>query len=137
MPPKNCHVCSLVFVYGTLKRGFGNHRVMIEAGGEFVCEGMTATPFPLVEQGLPFLLFRPGHGHRVEGEIYRVDNLRGWKRLDQLEGHPDFYRRRLIDIESTDGEIRETWTYFVAGRNEMLAGLPPLRAYVGHRLAQA
>ena len=126
MPPED-H--PLVFVYGTLKRGFGNHGVMLDAGGEFVCEGVTATPFPLVEQGLPFLIFLPGHGHRVKGEVYRVGDSRGWQQLDRLEGHPDFYRRRLIGVESAEGEIYEAWTYFVVERDDALAGLPPLRAY--------
>lgn len=126
MPPRD-H--PLVFVYGTLKRGFHNHRVMAEAGGEFVCEGVTVTPFPLVERGLPFLIFRPGEGHRVEGEIYRVGDERGWERLDRLEGHPDFYQRRLIEAEGADGEIYEAWAYFIARGAEALAGLPPLRAW--------
>ncbi|MBE2202970.1 MAG: gamma-glutamylcyclotransferase [Chthoniobacterales bacterium] len=121
----------LVFVYGTLKRGFGNHRVMADAGGEFICEGRTVTPLPLVAQGLPFLLDQPGHGHRVEGEVYRVGDSRGWDRLDRLEGHPDFYRRRLIEVEGTDGDRYEAWAYFIA-REEALAGLPRLCAYV-HR----
>ncbi len=119
----------LVFVYGTLKRGFGNHRVMQEAGGEFVCEGATAMPFPLVQQGLPFLILRPGHGHRVEGEIFRVGTACGWDRLDRLEGHPEFYRRRLIDVEGADGEIYEAWAYFVARMDEAFAGLPSMSRY--------
>ena len=39
----------LVFVYGTLKRGFHNHRVMRQAGGEFVCGGrhLGSEPAPI------------------------------------------------------------------------------------------
>lgn len=119
----------LVFVYGTLKRGLGNYRVMMEAGGEFICEGVTATRFPLVEQGLPFLLDRPGHGHQVQGEIFRVETPAGWRRLDCLEGHPNFYRRRLISIEGADGTLHDAWTYFVVRAEAKLATLPPLRSY--------
>lgn len=126
MPPEDK---PLVFVYGTLKRGFGNHGVMLDAGGEFICEGSTATAFPLVVRGLPFLLFRPGEGHQVEGELFRIGSARGWDRLDRLEGHPDFYRRRLIAVDGRDGELYEAWAYFVTGEDGSFAGLPPLCAY--------
>lgn len=118
----------LVFVYGTLKRGFGNHRVMADAGGEFVCEGRTVTPFPLVVQGLPYLIFRPGNGQRVEGEVYRIADDEGWYRLDSLEGHPNFYRRKLIEVEGEDGDIYEAWAYFIVNEGN-LAELPHLCAY--------
>ena len=59
----------LVFVYGTLKRGFGNHSVMKRAGGEFVSCGRTVERYPLVVSGLPYLLDIRGQGYQVEGEI--------------------------------------------------------------------
>lgn len=104
----------LVFVYGTLKRGFGNHRVMLLAGGHFVCEGKTLEHLPLIQRGLPYLLDQPGRGRQVEGEIFRIPDRSGWRHLDLLEGHPDFYRRRLTDILGSDGETYEAWTYFLA-----------------------
>jgi len=126
MPPEN-H--PLVFVYGTLKRGFHNHRVMEEAGAQFVCAGATVTCFPLVQSGLPFLLHRPGEGHRVEGEIFRVPTAAGWERLDRLEGHPTFYRRKITPIQGDEGDLYAAWTYFLARADKDLARLPPLCAY--------
>jgi gamma-glutamylcyclotransferase (GGCT)/AIG2-like uncharacterized protein YtfP len=41
-------------------------------------------------------------GLGVYGELYKVDELT-LKRLDRLEGHPDFYRRSditVIDLET-------------------------------------
>lgn len=131
MPPEDCHNCPLVFVYGTLKRGLGNHRVMVVAGGEFVCEGVTSVRFPLVEHGLPYLLHRPGEGHQVEGEIFRIGSSEGWCKLDRLEGHPSFYRRRLIEVQGHDGDRYMAWAYFIARAEASLATLPFLRAYVG------
>lgn len=126
MPPES-H--PLVFVYGTLKRGFGNHRVMQMAGGQFVCEGKTADRLPLIQHGLPFLLDQPGHGHHVEGEIFRVPDRDGWKRLDRLEGHPDFYCRKLINIMGEDGETYEAWTYFLARVSHDLKSSQAVAAY--------
>lgn len=119
----------LVFVYGTLKRGFHNHPVMQRAGGEFVCHGATVEHYPLVVDGLPYLLDAPGQGHPVEGEIYRVDSAEGWRVLDRLEGHPVFYERRVADIAGEDGETYAAWIYFLARLDKRLAALPPVHAY--------
>ena len=127
--PSPANANPLVFVYGTLKRGFGNHLVMQRAGGEFVCCGRTVERYPLVVSGLPYLLGSPGEGHQVEGEIYRVNSAEGWSALDRLEGHPGFYERRLTDIVGDDRETYAAWVYFLARRDERLASLPSVCAY--------
>lgn len=118
----------LVFVYGTLKRGHGNHRVMQRSGGEFVGASMTMECFPLVVDGLPYLLDRSGSGHRVIGEIYRISDADGWLHLDRLEGHPRFYRRRVIACE-VGGIAMDAWTYFLQGDYNRFAHLTPVREY--------
>ena len=118
-----------VFVYGTLKRGFGNHPVMQQAGGEFVCCGTMVERYPLVVSGLPYLLDMRGQGHRVKGEIYRVSDAEGWRVLDRLEGHPDFYVRRVVDIVGVDGETYAAWVYFLARNDERLTSLPSVCSY--------
>lgn len=117
----------LCFVYGTLRRGFGNHWVMRRAGGQFVGEATSQTPFPLVIDGLPYLLDHPGEGLRVEGELYRIPD-RGWKILDRLEGHPDFYRRRVERFVINESII-EAWAYFLARESAHLRGLPPVASF--------
>lgn len=119
----------LVFAYGTLKRGCHNHCLLHQIGAEFVGTGRTSLKFPLVINGLPYLLGQPGQGHRVEGEIYRVPTAEGWRALDRLEGHPRFYQRRLTDISGDDHETYSAWVYFLARLDERLALLPPVRAY--------
>ncbi|KAG2273410.1 hypothetical protein Bca52824_067965 [Brassica carinata] len=59
---------TLVFTYGTLKRGFSNHVLMQD----------------LIRSG-DASLKGPGTGHRVTGELYAV-SPRGLSRLDELEG---------------------------------------------------
>ncbi|CAG5108373.1 Oidioi.mRNA.OKI2018_I69.chr1.g3764.t1.cds [Oikopleura dioica] len=62
----------LLFVYGTLKRGFSNYHEMEKLEGTFISEAQTVREFPLVvatECGIPALLNLPGHfkGSRVTG----------------------------------------------------------------------
>lgn len=102
----------LVFVYGTLKRGFHNHGLMRQIGAQFVCPGTTVEEFPLVVHGLPYLLDLPGEGYRVDGEIYRVTDD-GFALLDRLEQHPRWYRRRVISVKGDGGEAYEAWAYFL------------------------
>ncbi|GJP50390.1 hypothetical protein CLOM_g9517 [Closterium sp. NIES-68] len=82
---------SLAFVYGTLKKGFGNHWLMqkLMADGDAIKIGTARTlqNYPLVcgPFQVPFLLHLPGSGHRVLGEVYEV-NSKAVAALDVLEG---------------------------------------------------
>uniref|UniRef100_H3C181 Gamma-glutamylaminecyclotransferase n=1 Tax=Tetraodon nigroviridis TaxID=99883 RepID=H3C181_TETNG len=71
-----------IFVYGTLKRGQPNHYRMFltvpTASAEFSgLAACTVQKYPLViatQHNIPFLGSIPGDGHRVQGEIYKVDD---------------------------------------------------------------
>ncbi len=92
-----------VFVYGTLLEGEGNHDLLARA--EFLGPARTPPRFALHDLGgFPGLV--AGGEHAVDGEVYIVgpDTL---ARLDQLEGHPRFYRRAPIALE--DGCTVETY----------------------------
>jgi gamma-glutamylaminecyclotransferase len=117
----------LLFVYGTLKRGRHNHGLLRQLGAEFVCEAQTSERFPLVVEGLPYLLDQPGVGYHVNGEIFRLDEC-GFSFVDRLEGHPDWYRRRQIDLTGEDGEQYSAWAYFLLNP-EGLELLPPVKRY--------
>lgn len=108
-----------VFVYGTLKKGFSNHRFLRDA--VFVGDGWTVKSYALyldeypgVYQGTPV--------SRVRGEVYEVD--RGLlARLDALEGHPVLYRREEIDVLLDDGRTVRAWIYFYPhDGGQLLAG---------------
>ena len=105
----------LVFVYGTLKRGFPNHHYM--DGATFLCMGRTLTAYPLVvgnQWFSPYLLPEPGTGHRVTGELWSVPETM-MPALDELESvHlPNGYRRQLIEVEpEIGGGHRMAWAYF-------------------------
>jgi len=104
-PPKR----TLVFTYGTLKRGFSNHQLLQELAStgdaSFVGAAVTASPLPLVcgPYRVPFLLNLPGEGDRVAGELYAV-TPRGLARLDDLEGVSRAHYERLpIAVHLAEG----------------------------------
>jgi len=106
----------LVFVYGTLKKGFPNHdRYMQQARrvGTFRArEG-----YRLVLNGerySPCMMAGAGRGHRVVGEVYEVDRA-GLALMDRLEriGLPDGYRRHRIRVDRVDGPPADVCDVFV------------------------
>jgi gamma-glutamylaminecyclotransferase len=91
-----------IFVYGTLREGYPNHHhnVGVRKTGTF----RTVEHFPLVIHGprySPCLIFSPGEGYPVRGEVYRVDDA-GLALMDQLERieAPDGFQRLQISITS-------------------------------------
>ncbi len=104
----------LVFLYGTLKRGFPNHRLMPQA--RFVGHFQSRVEYPLVIAGRwysPILLPEPGAGHAVRGELYEVDDL-GLAALDEMEGShlAHGYDRIAIEVVPVDGDTALTaWAY--------------------------
>ncbi|KAF8762387.1 hypothetical protein HU200_009567 [Digitaria exilis] len=100
---------TLVFTYGTLKRGFSNHPLvqeLVQSGdASFVGAAVTASRLPLVcgPYRVPFLLNLPGEGDRVAGELYAV-TPRGLARLDDLEGVSRAHYERLpIAVDLAEG----------------------------------
>lgn len=85
-----------VFVYGTLLRGERNHPLL--AGCALAGPARTAPRYTLLDLGsYPGLV--EGGTDSVAGEVYEVDAA-GLAALDELEGHPAFYRRALVELAS-------------------------------------
>lgn len=90
-----------IFVYGTLKRGFGNYEGYLAGnnGVEFVGEAQTKPEFSMLHLGGFPGIVRKGKT-AIKGEVFKVD--RGTMlSLDRLEGHPHFYQRS--DVTLADG----------------------------------
>ncbi|XP_013185831.2 putative gamma-glutamylcyclotransferase CG2811 isoform X1 [Amyelois transitella] len=126
-----------VFVYGTLKRNEPNHYWLTkeENGlGKFITEGTTKNKYPLIiatKYNIPFLLYSPGNGHYVKGEIYEVDDTM-LSKLDILEDHPNYYVREIDDILVTKGDKKETvkcWVYFLKNFKPELVTWPQMESY--------
>tara|TARA_R110002153_G_scaffold72533_5_gene189695 strand:+ start:172 stop:1041 length:870 start_codon:yes stop_codon:yes gene_type:complete len=126
----NCFPQNLrVGVYGTLKTGYSNHRLLKNA--DFVGTGKTKDPYPLEVDGLPYLHDIEGVGESVMLEIYDVNpaTLEG---LDRLEGHPEFYKRRVIPVSMYDWSTTYAWVYFIQDR-DLYEDTELLDAYRGTR----
>lgn len=99
-----------VFVYGTLRRGFGAHDLFME-GTEFVGEDrISGTMYAL--GGFPGVRVGDAttfdtEGPKVVGEVYQINDDETPKRLDRYEGYPNLYGRKQVETES--GEL--AWVY--------------------------
>lgn len=102
-----------VFVYGTLKRGFDNHALLEDS--KFIGKAKTLHPYPMICKypSFPYLIDAEGEGFCVEGEAYEVTH-RTMIGLDELEGYPDHYTRREIEVVLEDGAVIEAVAYFLA-----------------------
>jgi len=108
MPPTGS---TLIFVYGTLKRGGSNHHHL--AGQTFLGEARTVPGFRLYEVGgypgmIPQSIDREG----VQGELWRVDE-KALALLDELEGlSVGLYRRERVPLQPPfSDEAAEAYLY--------------------------
>ena len=88
---------TLLFVYGTLKRGCSNHAYL--AGQDFVGAAATAPGFALYElDGYPGMVAEAAAAEGVSGEVWSVDDA-CLARLDELEGTGEgLYRRQDVPL---------------------------------------
>ena len=94
-----------VFVYGSLKAGKGNNNIL--GSSDLLASTQTEPTFALGDVGFPYafpsavvpeaykkLLFP------VRGEVYKVDTVESFMRLDSLEGYPSHYDRQIVRLEN-------------------------------------
>jgi gamma-glutamylaminecyclotransferase len=129
-----------VFVYGTLKRSFPNHRYM--QGATFLGEARTVERYPLVVGNAwftPYLLPEPGTGHQVRGELWEVPEAM-MPSLDALESvHlPNGYRREVIAVQPEGCPFAlEAHAYFRERRHIDVIHTEPLEDYQDRRYVAA
>lgn len=93
-------------VYGSLRQGMGNHRVMQAAGGEYLSKSVVSDwgLYPYAGTGFPAI--GKLEGAQTVVELYEVD-AEGLRRLDSLEGFREgstnnFYERMTVTTEDGD-----------------------------------
>lgn len=106
---------TVLFVYGTLKRGQRNHRLMREA--RYLGEAVTAPQYTLLNLG-PFPGMITGGTTAVHGELYEV-GPKLLARLDRHEGVPKFYIREAVNLDKTD----KAESYFLIDPDRIAQGI--------------
>ena len=91
----------LLFVYGTLKQD--NYNNIILGRSKFLGRGVTKIKLNIKSVGIPIVVAPFTDSMRemakpIIGEVYKVSKGTIAK-IDVLEGHPDLYKRFLIDVE--------------------------------------
>jgi gamma-glutamylaminecyclotransferase len=99
-----------VFVYGSLKRGFGNARLLSES--RYLGDAVSIDRFRMWGWGFPYIAASED-GLPVAGELYEVDEAT-LANLDRLEGHPRHYCRQHRWFVVDDAKVAPAWVY-VAG----------------------
>lgn len=99
-----------VFIYGTLKKGFYFHEEYL--GGDkskFIGKAVCSPDYSLYVDGMPHLI-EEMTDKPVKGELYEVNDS-VLKSLDDLEGTPVIYHRKVIDTYNEAGEKVLAWAY--------------------------
>ncbi|MDQ7823347.1 MAG: gamma-glutamylcyclotransferase family protein [Candidatus Eremiobacteraeota bacterium] len=110
-----------VFVYGTLMRGFGNHRHYKESLGRFVGYGsVKGVLYHFPREGYPGLLEESGDSP-VRGEVYELEGADSLRVLDRLEGYDEkgscnLYEREKRPVSLDGSGTLECWVYFFSDR---------------------
>jgi gamma-glutamylaminecyclotransferase len=101
---------TMLFVYGTLKRGEPRHRYL--AGQTLIASVATVPAYRLFSVGDYPALVRRDNGHSIEGELWEVDEA-CLRVLDQVEGvEQGLYAREPIEVlPPHDGANVATYVY--------------------------
>ncbi len=94
---------TVLFVYGTLKRGQRNHRLL--AGQQFLAEAVTEARYRLVDLGpYPGLVRDPVAGLAVRGELWAVCPT-CLAELDDFEEVPRLFVREPVAVVGHAGTV--------------------------------
>lgn len=101
-----------VFVYGTLKAGYGNHRSYLHSAEALGEASTVSRHYALLDLGAFPGAVRHREGGQVHGELYRVDDAT-LRALDRLEGNGSFYQRQRVHVLTEEGTRHLAWMYLL------------------------
>ena len=96
----------LLFVYGSLKKGFDNHNLLSKYAKR-LGKARTVKKFGMFEDSFgnyPYLI--PAPYTRIQGELYEIQRKELMDKLDKFEGSPEYYERKKIEVKSHHGVQR-------------------------------
>jgi len=82
-----------LFVYGSLKKGFDNHK-LLDKYAKRVGKASTISKFAMYEDSFgnyPYLVKKPIT--KVIGELYEIKRKELLDKIDEFEGVPEYYKR--------------------------------------------
>ena len=103
------HQSFYMFVYGTLMRGYCNNFLMNKC--TFVANATTVNEYAMFSKDYPFVTEKKAVSV-IEGEVYEILDEETLKLLDQLEGHPDEYTRKPVEVVLENGNRLIAELYF-------------------------
>lgn len=88
----------LVAVYGTLRKGWGNHRLLDNEYCTYLGTTRTEPSYKMVSLGaFPGVI--EGGDKSITIEVYSVNSKKVEQQLDWLEGFPSFYQKAQLMTE--------------------------------------
>ena len=92
-----------LFVYGSLKKGFDNHK-LLQKYAKRVGKASTVGKFAMYEDSFgnyPYLVKEPIT--KVMGELYEIKRKELLDKIDEFEGAPEYYQRKKIKVKTHKG----------------------------------
>jgi len=92
-----------LFVYGSLKKGFDNHK-LLDKYAKRVGKASTVGKFAMYEDSFgnyPYLVKEPVT--KVMGELYEIKRKELLDKIDAFEGAPEYYKRKKIKVKTHKG----------------------------------
>ena len=108
----------LVFVYGTLRRGFALHRLIAERAAPL---GEGTVRARLFDLGAYPGAVPDAHG-AVVGEVYRLADADLWRVLDSTEGPQ--YHREEVGVRMAGGRLVTAFIYWFVGPIDRAVPIP-------------
>jgi len=96
-----------VAVYGTLKKGYSNHRYLLDAEYQGTCKVQGFTMYEHTSGMYPYVV--PSKDP-IEVEVYVGANMND---LDWLEGYPEYYNRKELATP-----FGLAWIYYMEHKNK-------------------
>lgn len=98
---------NIVAVYGTLRKGQGNHRRLEHGNAKFLGKCKIGNFGMVSLGGFPAVYSTEEPDKLITIEVYEVDDAT-MRSLDQLEGFPNFYNRKQVPTP-----LGTAWIYFI------------------------
>ena len=117
----------MLFVYGSLKKGFDNHHLLSKHTRR-IGKAITVSKFGMFEDSFgnyPYLI--PVPQMRIHGELYEIRRKELLEKLDRFEGHPDYYVRKKILVKTHRGTVRAF--VYIQTQTAIPRGQKPLREW--------